>query len=162
MFYWTQLNAKSRNDLKDLKDLTYAQWSTNNRSCWLSQSAHDWSSQSAFWLVDPECLLIGWARVPPDWPSYSWSWLVNLWYLLIDQASIFSNIKQTDIQTDIQTRVISRDASASKKQGWLLQFSAIQKCPLTFLPEYSKFISVLSVKEVNGHFWIVLYPLWNK
>ena len=30
MFHSTQLNALTRNDLKDYKDLTYAQQSTNN------------------------------------------------------------------------------------------------------------------------------------
>ena len=33
MFHWTQLNASTRDDLKDQKDLTYAQRSTNNWSC---------------------------------------------------------------------------------------------------------------------------------
>ena len=40
--------------------------------------------------------------MPADWSRY-------------DQATIFSNIKQTDRQTDRQTRATSRDASASKK-----------------------------------------------
>ena len=33
MFHCTQLNASTRNNLKDLEDLTYAQRSTNNWSC---------------------------------------------------------------------------------------------------------------------------------
>ena len=88
----------------------------------------DWSSQSASWLVEPESLLIVCTRVPPDWSSQSASWLAELQWILIcwslitsdwsryGQASIFSNMTQTDIQTDRQTRATSRDASASKNK----------------------------------------------
>ena len=41
MFHWTQLNAKTRNYLKDLKDLTYAQRSTNNWSWLLKTKVED-------------------------------------------------------------------------------------------------------------------------
>ena len=39
----------------------------------------DWSSQSASWLAELKCLLIGQARVSPDWSSQSASWLVEHW-----------------------------------------------------------------------------------
>ena len=48
----------------------------------------DWSCQSASWLAEPECSMIGQTVLPPDWSSQSASWLVKPERLLIGQARV--------------------------------------------------------------------------
>ena len=53
-----------------------------------AQVPPDWSSQSVSWLVKPECLLIGQSRMPLDWSNFNASWLVKPECLLIGRARV--------------------------------------------------------------------------